>query len=183
MCVFMRTNVFDLSYGSQQIRYLFLQVLYLSGLISSITFALSSGSAMRSVTDHLKKKKKKSPRHSNCTLQLKGNHIFFGVHTMLNHRYCTMSKVQEFGEHPTSVSSGEGWRENQAIKGDKVDGMIVDHCCVFGRLFLGVILLHYLLLSGLYSTLNKYTNFLKVHIKEYEAVNDLCRKHWEIILI
>lgn len=51
------------------------------------------------------------------------------------------------------MSSGAG----EAIKRDKIDRMIVNHCCVFGWLLLGVMLLHYLLLSALYSTLNMNT--------------------------
>lgn len=65
----------------------------------------------------------------------------------------------------------------EAIKRDKIDRMIVNHCCVFGRLLLGVMLLHYLLLSALYNTLNM--NFIKV----YKAVNEneQSTKHREII--
>lgn len=68
----------------------------------------------------------------------------------------------------------------EAIKRDKIDRMIVNHCCVFGRLLLGVMLLHYRLLSALYSTLNM-TDFIKV----YEAVNENehSAKHSEIITI
>lgn len=72
-----------------------------------------------------------------------------------------MSKVQELGDQSTGAGSGAG----EAIKRDKTDTMIVNHCCVFGRLLLGVILLHYLLLSILYSTLNIDTDFIKVLIK------------------
>lgn len=47
--------------------------------------------------------------------------------------------------------------------------MIVNHYCVSG----GVILLQYLLLSVLYSTLNMNTDFIHGPTKGYEAVNEL----------
>lgn len=60
------------------------------------------------------------------------------------------------------MSSGAGEQRRGAIKADKIDWMTVNHCCVFGRLLSGVMLLHYLLLSALYGAVNVLTAFMKV---------------------
>lgn len=77
-------------------------------------------------------------------------------------------------EHFTGVNSGAGEVRggNQAIKIDKVDNTIVNHCSAFGKLFSGVMLLQYLLLFALYSIINTNADFIKVFYKVYEAVND-----------
>lgn len=56
-----------------------------------------------------------------------------------------------------SLGAGEGRGENQAIKRDKIDRMIVNHC-VFGRLLVSCDIID---LSGLYSTLNMNADFVK----------------------
>lgn len=55
------------------------------------------------------------------------------------------------------MSSGAGEQKKGAIKSDKTGRMTVNHCCVFGRLLAGVMLLHYLLLSALYGAVNVHT--------------------------
>lgn len=60
------------------------------------------------------------------------------------------------------MSSGAGEQRRGAIKIDKTDRMAVNHCCAFGTLLSGVMLLHYLLLSALYAAVNVHAAFTKV---------------------
>lgn len=74
------------------------------------------------------------------------------------------------------MSSGAGLQQRGAIKRDKIDGMTVNHCCVFGRPLSGVMLLHYLQLSALYGAVNVNTDFVKVG-------EDANESEWSIELI
>lgn len=157
MCVFMSLNVFKFTFhSSKQIRYLFLQHLYLAVLISRVTFSQTSRRIIQFVTRHQK----------SITLILydiikRKSRLFRSLFITKSQ---LSSKVQELATHSTRVSpeAAAGRGENKAI---------VNHCCVFGRLLLGVILLHYCLLSILYSTLNTNTAFIKILTKVYGAVN------------
>ena len=66
--------------------------------------------------------------------------------------------------------AGEDRLENRAIKKDKIQSVIVNHCCVFGRPLSGVILLHYHLLSAPYSTITMNTASIKLLNEVCEAV-------------